>query len=193
MKKLLILGVLAVTSSAPAAIIQFDLRGSAGNGLLAANEPGVIVGGTGNEFNTGITFDDVTKFISISVHWGSANGYVNMTGPSTNSHLHQVANPLGNNGTADFMQTGTVVVNIQTDPVSFISNTSASAGSIVGGRVLNPSEESLLMQQRLYLNVHSAANGGGEMRGFLVIVPEPASALTGLLAVGALGLRRRRA
>ncbi|HKZ81038.1 MAG TPA: CHRD domain-containing protein [Pyrinomonadaceae bacterium] len=52
-----------------------------------------------------------------------------------------------------------------------------------------------LMQGRAYLNVHTTTFGGGEIRGFLVAVPEPTTML--LLATGLSGLavkayRKRR-
>lgn len=193
MKKLLTLACLSLTASAQAAVIQFNLTGTAGSGLRFGNEPAVLSGGTGDEFNTGITFDDVSKIISISVHWGSANGYSDLTGNSSNAHLHTTANHNGNDGVGDFRQTGGVVVNLQTDPVNFTTNTSASAGSIVGSIALTAATEAALMDGRLYLNVHTSTNGAGEMRGFLVPVPEPATALFGITALGGVLLRRRRA
>ena len=191
MKKLLALAFCSFVASAPAAVIQFDLIGTAGSGLRFGNETGVLSGGTGGEFGTGITFDDVSKIISINVQWGSANGFANLTGTSTNAHLHATTIHNGDG----FTQTGGVVVNLQTDAVNFTTNTSASAGSIVGSVALNAVNEASLLDGRLYLNVHTAANPGGEMRGFLVpvTVPEPASALFGVMTLGAVALRRRRA
>ena len=48
---------------------------------------------------------------------------------------------------------------------------------------------------KAYFNIHSTAYGGGEIRGFLTLVPEPAAGsllLTGLLAAGIVRRRRRR-
>jgi hypothetical protein len=49
---------------------------------------------------------------------------------------------------------------------------------------------------KAYLNIHTSTFGGGEIRGFLVPVPEASSwamMLGGLAAVGALARRRRAA
>lgn len=44
-----------------------------------------------------------------------------------------------------------------------------------------------------YLNIHTTAFPGGEVRAFLIPVPEPVSALILLPALGLLWLRRRLA
>jgi hypothetical protein len=196
MKKLLPLATAALTLSSPAAIIQFDLIGSGGSGMLFTNEPGVLSGGSGGEILGGISFDDVTKLLTINVGWGSANGFTNLTGDSTNAHVHgPTTNANGNNGTADWMQTATTMINLQGGIApGYAINTSASAGTITGTgtTALTPTQESALMTGRTYINIHTSTNPGGEIRGFLVPIPEPASAAFAFAAAGALTLRRRR-
>ena len=57
-------------SIAQAAVIQFDLTGTAGNGLLFGNEPAVASGGSGGEIGAGITYDNVTNLLTRSTSAG---------------------------------------------------------------------------------------------------------------------------
>jgi hypothetical protein len=163
--------LMATAVAAPAAIIQFDLTGTGGAGLLFTSEPGVTSGGSGG---------------------GTANGFTNLTGASTNAHLH---GPTGSVNGAGFTETAGPMINLQVSPApGFSINTSASAGTITGTgtTALTPAQETALMEGRTYINVHTDANPGGEIRGFLVVIPEPATAVFGMAALGALALRRRR-
>jgi hypothetical protein len=196
MKKTLPFAIAALTFSCPAAIIQFDLIGSGGPGMLFTSEPGVLSGGSGGEILGGISFDDVTKLLAINVGWGSANGFTNLTGNSTNAHLHgPTINANGNDGSADWMQTAGTMINLQGGIApGFVNNSSLSAGTITGTGTtpLTPAQESALMTGRTYINIHTVANPGGEIRGFLVPIPEPAGAAFAFAAAGVLALRRRR-
>jgi hypothetical protein len=189
MKHLPLLGLVAtllvaapVTSSA--AIIAFDLVGTAGVGLLPGNEPGSITGGTGGEIGAGITFDDLTKFLTINVGWGSSQGFTDLSSAVNNSHLH---GPTGSNNGLGFTQTAGVLAGLTR------SGNLATGGTISQSVALNATNEAALFAGKLYINIHTVNNGGGEMRGFIVqAVPEPSRALLSALGFGLLISRRRR-
>jgi len=172
---------LASAISANAAIINLDLLGKAGVGLLAGNENAVITGtpGSGGEIGAGIFFNDITLQLTINVGWGSGNGFLNLTSNANNSHIH---GPTASGGAASFTQDAVVLFNLPR-----VSD-SLSNGSIATTVTLTPTQATELLAGRYYINVHTITNGGGEIRGN--IVPEPSS--IAFLSLGVLGLIRRR-
>ncbi len=178
--QLLLLTVIAIGSfSANAATIAFDLKGTAGAGLLPENEPTAVVGGTGGEIGAGIFFDDVTNVLTVNVGWGSSQGFIDLSSLSTGSHLHGPT--LSNNG-AGFIQTAGVVFNL-----------TRSSNAVTGGNVttapltLTAAQKADLFNGKYYINIHTANNGGGEMRGFLVPVTAaqvPVDSWWALLLIG---------
>lgn len=181
---LLTLAAAMVAGLSHAAVIQFDLTGTAGAGLLPGNTPSVQSGGTGGEVGLGITYDNITMLLTIDVGWGSSQGFADLTSLATNSHIHgPTADPNGNG----FTQTAGVV-----------STLTRSSNAVTGGVFTNSPilltgpQETALMEGRYYINVHTANNGGGELRGFLTPVPEPTAPLLGMVAFAAATLRRRR-
>lgn len=192
MKQLLLtLAFGSMATLAPAAITNFDLIGTAGAGLLFGNEPAVASGGTGGEIGTGITFDDVTNQLTVNVGWGSANGFTDLSSLANNSHIHgPTANNFGTTPASGIAYT-------QTAGVLFTLTRSSNA--VTGGTfttapiTLTPTQVTDLFNGKYYINIHTANNGGGEMRGFIVqSVPEPTTPLLGMLALGSVALRRRR-
>lgn len=175
--------VLALGTPVGAATLLFDLQGVAGIGLLPGNEPGAVTGGTGGEIGAGISYDDVTNILSINVGWGSSQGFTNLSSASNNSHIH---GPTTSNNGAGFTQTAGVLFNLTR------SSNLATGGTITQTVTLTEPQETDLKNGKYYINIHTTNNGGGEMRGFLVQVPEPSRALTAMLGLGLLGLRRRR-
>lgn len=169
--------LLFVAVNTQAAIIQFDLQGQAGPGLLPGNEIGSITGGTGGEISGGITFDDVTKMLTINVGWGSGNGFVDLDGVATGSHLHGPANQTSNGG---------VLISLSR------ANSSVNLGSIATTVAVSTPNEVHLLAGNTYINIHTAVNGGGEIRGNLVAIPEPSTLILLVGAGGGLVVFRRK-
>jgi hypothetical protein len=187
MKRLLLtLACVSLANFAPAAITNFDLIGTAGAGLLFGNEPAVATGGSGGEIGAGITFDDTNNQLTLNVGWGSSQGFTDLSSVANNSHIH---GPTASNNGAGFTQSGS--------PVIFTLNRSSSAvtgGTFTNGPItLTTTQVTDLFNGKYYINLHTANNGGGELRGFIVPVPEPTTPLLGMLALGSVALRRRRA
>jgi hypothetical protein len=175
---------------AQATVIPFDLMGRGGAGLLPTNENHTVNGAgtsaSGGEIGAGITYDTVTKQLTINVGWGTTNGFTNLSGVATLGHIH---GPTASGGAAAFTQNAGVRLGLDSGPTW---NTSASAGGVFG-RVLtlDATQEAELLAGRWYLNFHTSLNGPGEIRGQLVQVPTPgAGAILGLSMIVA-GRRRR--
>jgi MYXO-CTERM domain-containing protein len=175
-----------VASITQAATVQFDLRGAAGTGLLNTNEPGSIIGGTGGEVGAGIFLDNVNHLLTVNVGWGSSQGFNDLSSLANNSHIH---GPTASNNGSGFAETAAVLFNL-----------ARSSNAVTGGTFTTPpitltlAQETDLMNGKYYINVHTANNTGGELRGFLVVaVPEPSAPLLGVLGLGGVALRRRRA
>ena len=105
--------------------------------LKASNEvPAVDSKGTGS---VTATYDTASKKLSLK---GSVSG---LSGPATAAHFH--AGEAGKNG-------GVVV------PIA-----GADKGSFEGSATLTDAQEADMMGGKWYVNVHTAANKGGEVRG----------------------------
>jgi hypothetical protein len=170
---------------AEAAIIQFDLIGRSGAGLLGTNEnPTAGLGSTGGEVGAGISFNDVSNVLTINVAWGTANGFNNLTGNATAMHIHQAPGP-------NFLTTnGGVIIGL--DGLGGF-NSSATAGGLSDTVTLTSGQKTSLLAGALYINVHTATFGGGEIRGNLSAVPEPTSiALVSLFGAGLFVAKRKR-
>ena len=171
--------------SSQAAIISYDLAGKGGVGLLSTNEISSVTGtpGTGGELGAGITFDTITNVLSINLGWGSAAGFTgSLTGSAVVMHLQ---------GAADFNTNAGVLASL--DGLAGFSSL-ADGGGFNGSVALSPTEVGYLNNGQLYINVRTAMNFGGELRGNIVapVVPEPGTAALGALAGLTLLCRRRR-
>ena len=173
-------------SQANATITLFDLVGTAGPGLLFGNEPAVASGGTGGEIGAGISYDDATLTLTINAGWGSSQGFTDLSSTSSASHIH---GPTANNNGSGFTQTAAVLFTLTR------SSTATTGGTFTSAPItLTAAQQTDLFNGKYYINIHTTINPGGELRGFLVPVPEPSIlALSGVgLALLVVRLRRKR-
>jgi len=165
-------------------------KAKAGFGLLPGNENHTINGtlGSGGELGAGISFDDLSNVLTLNVGWGSGNGFSDLIGNVTVAHIH---GPTIASGVGSFTQNAGVKYNLDGATVGF--NNSATNGGWTNTTVnILPADVAALLAGRFYLNVHTSANGPGEIRGSLVAVPEPSSvALVALVGVPVVIARMR--
>lgn len=181
MQKLLSLGaatlaLLALPLAANATVFQF-------NASLTGTQqvPSNAATGTGlgtlyyNDFNTVSTADDSYSFLF---------GASGLTGVATGFHIHAPAPAGANSG---------VVVNL----APFIIVNAGGSAVAYGNAVPTPSASFLtnLQASLAYVNIHTAAFGGGEIRGQLLpvaAVPEPSSYAMLAAGLGLIGFVARR-
>ena len=177
---------LVVSAPASAALLSFSLDGKAGLGLLPGNENPAVTGGTGGLGPNGIFLDTNTGVLSLDVLWGSANGFTNLTGRATAMHIH---GPTASPAPGSFTENAGVQINLG---VLAGFDGSATAGGFLDSVQLSGQQVEDLLQGRLYINVHTEQQPGGEIRGTIVPEPGTLALVAGGLLLFAAGRRRAR-
>lgn len=162
MKKLIGLALLGVVGSAAQATVWSFDCLMDG---LQENPPNASPG-TG--FASG-TVDDVSGAVSLS---GTFSG---LLASASAAHIHGLAGPGVNAG---------VLI-----PLSV---TAATSGTVSGGGTLSAANVTGMLNGLTYVNIHTSVFPGGEIRGQIRIVPEPATFVALLGGAAAMLLRRRR-
>jgi hypothetical protein len=193
MKKLIVaIGLLlALTTSASAITETFT-----GNLTGAQENPPVPTSATGSG---SAIFDSVANTLAVNVSFAGLGSNTN------NAHIHCCATSVGTNaGVAlDFVGPG-FPLGVTSGSFSHtfdLGQTATYNGAYLtaSGGTANGARDRLLNAMRTqtggvaYFNIHTVNNGGGEIRGNIRFVPEPATLL--LLALGAtplIAVRRLR-
>jgi hypothetical protein len=175
-RQLTVFACLAMALAAQAKVIEFELSPNGVPGLSPSNEVSAVIGstGSGGEIGSGIKFDTDTSTLSLSLGYGSAAGFTDLTGPATAMHIHGPAMADANAG---------VITSLM--GLSFPSVNPATGGIIFGNLVLDAGNTSNLLAGLFYINIHTATNQSGELRGQLIpllntapeiVCPEPVTA-----------------
>jgi hypothetical protein len=143
-----------------------------------------------------VDYDNVAHTLLIEVTWSG------LTGTTTASHIH-AATALPGTGTAGVATTTPYFSGF---PIGVTSGSYSNLLDLTLASSYNPSYvsanggttalaeialTSAIANDEAYLNIHSTTFGGGEIRGFLLPVPEPSG--LALLGLGGLALLRRKA
>ena len=152
-----------------AEILQIDLSPagtSAAVGLSPANEVPAATGtGSGGEILSGITFDTDTNVLSVALGYGSFAGFSNLTGLATAAHIH---------GPAAVTATAPPIHDFFTLGQHLPAPVPLNGGVIIGSATLSAANETNLLNGQLYINIHTVANAGGEIRAQLIpVVGQP--------------------
>lgn len=114
-----------------------------------------------------LTFDDVSNLLNWNITFGG------LVGTQTNAHFHGPAAPGFNGGIQIGLPLGS---------------------PLIGSAILTATQETQLLGEQWYLNIHSSTNGAGEIRGQLLLapVPEPEAYAMMIAGLGLIGLAVRR-
>lgn len=187
--KLCIAAAVCCATGAQAAVLVYTATLTGSNASPPNSSPGT---GTAT-----VTIDTALNTMSVSV------AFSGLTSPTTASHIHAPTSApfTGTAGVA------TQVPSFAAFPLGVTSGTYSNLFDLLTSSTYNPAylaanggtpvaaEAALLSaiaSGNAYLNIHTTRFPGGEITGFLVAVPEPATWMIMLLGLGAIGLLVRR-
>jgi hypothetical protein len=140
--------------------IGFSPAGTnAGTGLSPANEVPAVTNstGSGGAISGGLVFDTDSSTLLVTVGYGSAAGFTDLTGAATNLTL---------NGPAATNQNAAVLFDLA--PFSFPAVKPALGGVIFGSVIIPTNAIGDLLAGYDYITIGTETNASGEIRGQLV-------------------------
>jgi hypothetical protein len=128
-------------------------------GLSPSNEVPAVLNstGSGGPISGGLAFDTDTLTLMLTVGYGSAAGFTDLTGPATSLTI---------NGPAGTNQTAGVLYDLAA--LNFTSVNPAQGGIIFGSVIVPTNAAADLLAGLNYLTIGTATNSAGEIRGQLV-------------------------
>ncbi len=176
----------AGTADAHIVVFAFNLSG-------ASEAPPNLSAGIGSGFVT-LDLDEVKMQVEAT--------FSNLGGTVTAAHIHAATSVpgVGTAGAAtpsfvnfpigatagSYNQSFDLTVASSYDP-AFIASSGGTVSTALNSLIF------AMEEQRAYLNIHTTAFPGGEVRGFLTAVPEPSSVVPMMFFAAAAAFRRRRA
>jgi hypothetical protein len=160
--KLSLLIAFATALSSKAALIQFNISPAgtdAAVGLSPSNQVPAITNstGSGDTISGGIVLDTDTSTFAFAIGYGSAAGFTDLTGPPAAMHIH---------GPAATNQNASPILDLA--PYNFQASNPALGGVIVGTVTFPTNSVSNLLAGLTYINISTALNTNGEIRGQLI-------------------------
>ena len=145
-------------------------------GLSPANEVPAVTNSTGSGglISGGVLLDTNTSTLMLTIGYGSAAGFTDLTGPATSMTLNGPAGTNENAGVLDDLSA-----------LSFPAVNPAAGGIIFGSVTVPAGAVTDLLAGLDYINISTEANTNGEIRGQLVLLapsiscPEPITAECG--------------
>jgi hypothetical protein len=163
----LLLGAGFLTSTARADILNFDVNLDPFQEAPPHNTPGYG--------SADLTLDTVSGYVAVTNNSGI---YADLLAGAITVRIQDA--PIGSNGAT--------IVSLTLDTPGNTSATFSGGGTITAGQVTD------MINTNTYVNITDSVFPSGEIRGQIILVPEPTSAA--LVALGSLGgflvLRRRR-
>jgi hypothetical protein len=155
--------LLAASLTSQASLIHFELSPPGTDvavGLSPSNQVPAVTNstGSGDTVSGGIVFNTDSNTLQFAIGYGSADGFTDLTGPPVGMHIHGPA-PAGQNAG----------ILIDLGPYNFPAPNPTNGGVIIGQLVVPSDLVSNLLAGLNYINIHTALNPNGEIRGQLIV------------------------